>query len=148
MIVRELNGLDEMLKHLNVLNELYPHLTEEEYKADLQEMLPHNYGQVAVFEGEECLGISGFWIGKKLWCGKYLELDNIVVSAKHRSRGVGKLIFGFNTKALKVSEKFLNLLHENEIKRDSLMHTSSSLSSSSLSSSSLSDSLSDSSPST
>jgi GNAT superfamily N-acetyltransferase len=95
MIVRELNGLDEMLKHLNVLNELYPHLTEEEYKADLQEMLPHNYGQVAIFEGEECLGISGFWIGKKLWCGKYLELDNIVVSAKHRSRGVGKLIFDY-----------------------------------------------------
>jgi hypothetical protein len=42
MIVRELNGLDEMLKHLNVLNELYPHLTEEEYKADLQEVLDYN----------------------------------------------------------------------------------------------------------
>ena len=95
MIVRELNGLNEMLRHLTVLNDLYPNLTEEEYKADLQEMLPHNYGQVAVFDGEECLGISGFWIGKKLWCGKYLELDNIVVCAKHRSKGVGKIIFDY-----------------------------------------------------
>ena len=95
MIVRELKSIEEMLKYLKVLNELYPYLTEEEYEVDLREMLPHNYGQVAVFEGEECLGISGFWIGKKLWCGKYLELDNIVVSAKHRSRGVGKLIFDY-----------------------------------------------------
>lgn len=95
MIVRELNGVDEMLKYLNVLNELYPHLKNEEYKSDLLEMLPHNYGQVAVFEGEECIGISGFWIGKKLWCGKYLELDNIVVCARHRSKGVGKLIFDY-----------------------------------------------------
>lgn len=95
MIVRELNGLDEMLKHLNVLNELYPHLSEEEYIRDLKEMLPHNYGQVAVFEEDECMGISGFWIGKKLWCGKYLELDNIVVCAKYRSKGVGKLIFDY-----------------------------------------------------
>ena len=79
MIVRELTGLEEMVGYIHVLNELYPELNQEEYAADLAEMLPHNYGQVAVFDGDECLGISGFWIGKKLWCGNYLELDNIVV---------------------------------------------------------------------
>jgi GNAT superfamily N-acetyltransferase len=93
MIIRETYNADEMVKYLSVLNELYPNLTAEEYLADLHEMIPHNYGQVLVFEDEECLGICGFWIGKKLWCGKYLELDNIVVAAKHRSKGVGKLIF-------------------------------------------------------
>jgi GNAT superfamily N-acetyltransferase len=95
MIARELIGMEEMVKHLAVLNELYPNLTQEEYASDLAEMLPHNYGQVAVFEGDECLGISGYWIGRKLWCGKYLELDNIVVCSKHRSKGVGKFIFDY-----------------------------------------------------
>lgn len=95
MIVRELTGLEEMVGYIHVLNELYPELNQEEYAADLAEMLPHNYGQVAVFDGDECLGISGFWIGKKLWCGKYLELDNIVVCPQYRSKGVGKLIIDY-----------------------------------------------------
>jgi GNAT superfamily N-acetyltransferase len=96
MTLRELNGLDEMLQTLDVLQELYPSLTPENYLADLNEMLPNNrYGQVAVFDGDTCVGVSGFWIGTKLWCGKYLEIDNLVVSAKVRSKGVGKMIFDY-----------------------------------------------------
>jgi GNAT superfamily N-acetyltransferase len=96
MTLRELNGLDEMLQTLDVLQELYPSLTPENYLADLKEMLPNNrYGQVAVFDGDTCVGVSGFWIGTKLWCGKYLEIDNLVVSAKVRSKGVGKMIFDY-----------------------------------------------------
>lgn len=99
MIVRQLSGKAEMLKYFSVIQELYPTLTLEEYDRDLTEMLPNNkYGQVAVFEGENCLGISGYWIGTKLWCGKYLEIDNLIVSSKFRSKGVGKLLFDLLTK--------------------------------------------------
>ena len=98
MIVRELNGKEEMLQYLTVLNDLYPSLTLEEYANDLENMLPHNYGQLAVFDGEVCVGISGFWIGTKLWCGKYLELDNIVVKHEYRSKGVGQLLFDYLSK--------------------------------------------------
>ena len=56
-------------------------------------MLPNNnYGQVAVFDGEKCVGISGYWLGTKLWCGKYLELDNVIVINEYRSQGVGKIL--------------------------------------------------------
>lgn len=95
MIVRELKGKEEMLEQHKVLLDLYPTMTIEAYSHDLDQMLPHNYGQVGVFEGDECLGISGFWIGTKLWCGKYLELDNIVVKNEFRSKGVGQLIFDY-----------------------------------------------------
>ncbi len=95
LTVRELVDKQEMMNNISVLQVLYPSLTLAEYDAELDQMLPHNYGQVGVFDGENCLGISGFWIGTKLWCGKYLELDNIVVIEKHRSQGIGKLIFDF-----------------------------------------------------
>lgn len=95
MIVRELTTKEEMLEHLSVLNDLYPTLTFEEYARDLDNMLPHNYGQVAIFDKETCVGISGFWIGTKLWCGKYLELDNIVVKNEYRSKGVGQMLFDY-----------------------------------------------------
>ena len=95
LTVRELVDKQEMINNISVLQVLYPSLTLAEYDAELDQMLPHNYGQVGVFDGEICLGISGFWIGTKLWCGKYLELDNIVVVEKYRSQGIGKLIFDF-----------------------------------------------------
>jgi ribosomal protein S18 acetylase RimI-like enzyme len=91
--LKELNGKAEMLAEVEVMKELYPKLTVEKYEIMLNEMLPNNqYGQLAAFENGECLGICGFWIGTKLWCGKFLELDNVVVSEKARSKGIGKLM--------------------------------------------------------
>lgn len=95
MIVRELKSKEEMLQQIDVLKDLYPTITLDDYSKDLDQMLPHNYGQVGVFENDVCLGISGFWIGTKLWCGKYLELDNIVVRTEARSKGVGQLLFDY-----------------------------------------------------
>jgi GNAT superfamily N-acetyltransferase len=108
MLVRELVDKAEMLEQLSVLNELYPNLTLDEYSVELDEMLPHRYGQVAVFDENECIAISGFWIGNKLWVGKYLELDNIIVRDKYRSQGVGKLMFDFLEK--KAKEQQCNML--------------------------------------
>ena len=110
LVVRELIDKEEMLKNLPVLQDLYPSLTLSEYSSELDVMLPHNYGQVGVFEGDICLGLSGFWIGTKLWCGKYLELDNIVVSKTQRSQGIGKLMFDFlHKKALENDCTMLSL---------------------------------------
>jgi GNAT superfamily N-acetyltransferase len=95
LTIRELQGKNEMMGQISVLHAIYPSLTVEEYDRELDQMLSHNYGQVAVFDNEICIGLSGFWIGTKLWCGKYLELDNIVVLEKYRSKGVGKLLFDF-----------------------------------------------------
>lgn len=93
--LRELSTKEEMLQIFEIIQEMYPSLSLEQYSFELDQMLPHNYGQVAAFEGEQCLGLTGFWLGYKLWCGKYLELDNVIVSEKHRSKGVGKLIFDY-----------------------------------------------------
>lgn len=98
MIVKELTTLEEMLAQYPLITQLYPSLMKETYAANLKEMLPNNgYIQVAVFDEENCLGLCGCWIGTKLWCGKYLEIDNLVVNKAHRSQGIGKLLFDYIT---------------------------------------------------
>ncbi len=92
MEIRELKTLEEMLPHLAVLQELYPKLDAESYQSMLQDMIPHNYAQIGVFNADKCIAISGYWLGTKLWCGPYLELDNVIVSEKARGTGAGKLI--------------------------------------------------------
>lgn len=93
--VRKLRGKNEMLAHIDLLRELYPALEESDYSRQLDEMLPHNYFQVGAFNGDLCVGISGVWIGNKLWCGKYLEIDHIVIRNEMRSKGIGKRLVDF-----------------------------------------------------
>jgi len=92
LTLKELKTLPEMLEQLHLIQQLYPDYTIEIYADLLEEMLPNNYKQVVVYENEQSVGLSGFWVGTKLWCGKYLELDNVIVHPDHRSKGVGKLL--------------------------------------------------------
>lgn len=100
MKVKELHDIKEMLSHFDVIQFLYPNIAFEIYESHLQQMIPNNYGQLAVFEGEKCVGLTGFWIGTKLWCGKYIEMDNFIVHPDHREKGVGQTMTDyFNQKA-------------------------------------------------
>lgn len=92
LLIKELTTIDEMLANIEVMRFLYPTFTLEKYESYLVEMIPHNYKQVAVFENEICVAVSGFWSGTKLWSGKYIEIDNFIVHPDHRSKGLGKMM--------------------------------------------------------
>ena len=110
LTLKELKTLPEMLEQLHLIQQLYPDYTIEIYADLLEEMLPNNYKQVVVYENEQSVGLSGFWVGTKLWCGKYLELDNVIVHPNHRSRGVGKLLTEYlNKKAVELNCKSVAL---------------------------------------
>ena len=98
--IRELTTLEEMLAHIETMQFLYPNLATERYSANLSEMIPRNYTQIAVFEDNKCLGLTGCWTATKLWTGKYLELDNFIVHPDYRSKGIGKMLTDYaNQKA-------------------------------------------------
>jgi GNAT superfamily N-acetyltransferase len=92
LLIKELTTIEEMLANIEVMRFLYPTFTLEKYESYLVEMIPHNYKQVAVFENEVCVAVSGFWSGTKLWSGKYIEIDNFIVHPDHRSKGLGKMM--------------------------------------------------------
>lgn len=90
MKIIELSTIPEMLAQIEMMRHLYPSFTIEKYESYLEEMIPHNYKQVAVFEEDICVGISGFWTATKLWSGKYIEIDNFIVHPEYRSKGYAK----------------------------------------------------------
>ena len=94
---RVLTHKAEMLPLCPLIQQLNANITIEYYDTILDEMLLHGYRMVAVYEREECLGLSGIWVASKIYSGKYLEMDNVVVAAAHRSRGIGKLLTDFIT---------------------------------------------------
>ena len=84
-----------MLPLYPLIRQLSPGVTEERYAHLLDDMLAHGYRMAAVFEGGACIGLSGFWVSTKIYSGRYMELDNVVIDAAHRSRGIGKILYDF-----------------------------------------------------
>lgn len=48
---------------------------------------PH-YRAFGAFADDRMVGLAGVWIATKVWCGRYLEIDNLVVHPLQRGRGV------------------------------------------------------------
>jgi GNAT superfamily N-acetyltransferase len=95
MELKILTTSEEMLSQIETIKFLYPNMTIERYEGFLSDMISKSYKQVAVFDGDTCVGLSGFWFGTKLWTGKYIEIDNFIVHPDFRQKGVGKLISKF-----------------------------------------------------
>jgi len=38
------------------------------------------------------VGVAGIWLGTKVWCGSYLEIDNLIIHPDFQSKGLGTLL--------------------------------------------------------
>ncbi len=91
----KLETIEEMVKMLPLIKELTPDVKEEDYKRMLLEMIPHNYYKVAVYHADILVAVSGYWLATKIYCGKYIEIDNFVVAKEHRSKNIGKILINW-----------------------------------------------------
>ncbi|MCW1886428.1 GNAT family N-acetyltransferase [Luteolibacter flavescens] len=91
--IRELVAGDypEAVRLLAVLNPSVPvEVLEQRFMTILAEH-PHYHAYGAFLDGK-LAGLASAWIATKVWCGRYLEVDNIVVDPEIRSAGVGTLL--------------------------------------------------------
>lgn len=79
---------------LNLLQQLNPTTDVQRIESLLAQMvaLP-NYILFGLFEGDALLGIAGGWTTVRIYCGKQLEVDNVVIDSNVQSKGYGKYFF-------------------------------------------------------
>ncbi|NHM00570.1 GNAT family N-acetyltransferase [Flavobacterium difficile] len=92
MEIHTLTQKTEMLAQFPIIKELYPDYTLEKYSTLLDEIVKGNYSQIIVTENNETIALTGVWIGTKLWCDKYVEIDNFIVAAAYRGKKIGNLL--------------------------------------------------------
>ena len=86
--------VEEMLAAFPLIIQLTPTIKMNFYVSCLNEMVKNGYFQIHVFdEQNNLIAVSGIWIGAKLYCGKYLEMDNVVVDQSYRSKGIGEELY-------------------------------------------------------
>ncbi len=90
VMIRELHGLDEIAAIYPLYKQSNPGLAEAAFHARLQDIVAqNNYRCIAAYIGDRMVGVSGFFTGTQLWCGKYVEADNVVVEQELQSLGIG-----------------------------------------------------------
>ena len=68
-----------------------PDVLRERYETMLRQY-PH-YHNIGAFVDNRLVGLAGVWVATKIWCGRHLEIDNLVVHPAHRNSGVGSALF-------------------------------------------------------
>lgn len=76
--------------------QLNPKLTSKQIKTYLLQMFEfETYTCFGVFLNDKLVGISSAWTTVRLYSGKQLEVDNVVIDSSQQSKGLGKMFFEF-----------------------------------------------------
>ncbi len=90
-------GPDDHLAATGLLAHLNPDtptaVLRERFETIVREH-PH-YEAVGAFIDGKLAALAGAWIATKIWCGRYLEIDNLVVHPLHRSAGLGTALMAY-----------------------------------------------------
>ncbi|WP_062058302.1 GNAT family N-acetyltransferase [Aquimarina longa] len=87
------SNFDEML---DLVKQLNPSKESKVLKQRLEQMLESNaYQCFGLFLKGSLKGVIGCWTFTKLYSGKQLELDNVIIDAKIQSKDYGKAFFSF-----------------------------------------------------
>ena len=110
------------LEAISILGQqLNPKLTLAETKAYFLQMFTFDsYTCFAVFINAKLVGISSGWTTVRLYSGKQLEVDNVIIDSSVQSKGVGKLFFEFIEKWAK--EKDYKTIELNTYVQNSRSH--------------------------
>jgi len=91
MKFKQLN-IENILAMMPLAQLLNPNLGEETLHQRQRDMFKHtHYHCFGLYHNAELIALSSAWSTTRLYSGKQLELDNVVVLPKLRSKGIGNL---------------------------------------------------------
>ncbi|GLU44808.1 GNAT family N-acetyltransferase [Allomuricauda sp. NBRC 101325] len=61
----------------------------------LSAMIPMGYKCIGVYDGERLVGICGVWELNKLYAGKHLEPDNVIIDPAYQGKKIGEAMMTF-----------------------------------------------------
>jgi GNAT superfamily N-acetyltransferase len=85
-------NLDSIIPLLELLN---PETASEVLIQRLNDVKKTDYQCVGVYDRSKLIAISGIWILNKIYAGKHIEPDNVIVHPDYRSKGLGKILMNW-----------------------------------------------------
>ncbi len=89
--IRELKPA-EMPTLYPLIKQLNPTITRRQFGILLDAALGEGYRCFGGFQGKKMVATCGAWVMTRFWCGKFMEVDNVVVDKALRNSGLGKIL--------------------------------------------------------
>ncbi len=83
------NELAIMMPLIETLNPDIPPAVLAQRLAEIRE---NDYRCAGAFVDDRCVGVAGMWFGTRFWCGRYVDIDNVVVDPSWRGHGIGQAL--------------------------------------------------------
>ncbi|WP_445458150.1 GNAT family N-acetyltransferase [Flavobacterium sp. HNIBRBA15423] len=88
------NTNSESITHL--LHQLNPQIELALIKKRQKEMFQfNNYICFGLYLNDTLIGITCAWIMIRIYCGKQIEIDNVILDSKHQSKGYGNILLNY-----------------------------------------------------
>src|SRR6266487_3321445 len=85
----------ENIKSIIPLASLLNGLAEKLLAERLEMMMELNYECLGVYDKDKLIGICGLWTLVKLYNGKHLEPDNVIIHPDYRNKGIGEMMMAW-----------------------------------------------------
>jgi GNAT superfamily N-acetyltransferase len=96
LIIKDLETKNSMMDAFLLIHQMYKKMDYKSFETALDEMiLNNNYKIVAGYIDNKMVAVSGYYISRMLYCGRYLQASNLVVDENFRGLGVGKKILNY-----------------------------------------------------
>ena len=95
MEIRELSSVEEMCSVYPIMAQMYDNMSSKQYEDLIKSRHGSGYRMLGVYEDGKCIAAAGFWIGIRFYCGKFIQIDNLVTDTQYRSKGVGGKILNW-----------------------------------------------------
>ena len=89
MIIRTAETYEDVAACYPVMQELRPHVPESEFVSRVRSQEKCGYRLAVVEDNHKIVAVAGFRIGENFAWGRFLYVDDLVTSDKHRSNGYG-----------------------------------------------------------
>ena len=93
--IKVITTVADMLNQFSLIKQLSPDVSAAQYEAMLKDMIKCNYKQAVAYLNEIPIGVCGFWINTKIYSGKYVELDNVVIDTQYRNYQIGQQLCNY-----------------------------------------------------
>lgn len=97
----ELKSKAEFSAIYPLIKQINQDMKKSEFNQMLKDMMAQGYRCVGAYKGKKLVGVCGLWIITRFWCGRYIEIDNLVVDKNMRSKGIGALLLKWVEKEAK-----------------------------------------------
>ena len=88
--IKDFSSRDEIISAFPIIHQMYSKMNKDIYISYIDDMTKgNNYNMIGAYNNNKLVGIASYWVLTRFYCGKYIQIGNMVVDKSFRSNGIG-----------------------------------------------------------